>query len=102
MRMPAIIFRSVANFSAVLALALPSTVATSQDSQTAQAPQGCTLRIHVDGLRNSVGVVGTTIFNSPAGWPEDNSKSFRHGPTAIEAGQRQATAIWDNLPPGDY
>ena len=101
-RMPTNTFHSLATFSAVLALALPSTVVTSQDSQAAQAPQGCTLRIHVNGLRNSVGVVGTTIFNSPAGWPEDNNRSFRHGPTAIEAGQRQATAVWDNLPPGDY
>jgi uncharacterized protein (DUF2141 family) len=92
-------FRTLALFAALLALALPCTVATPQDQQ---AHQGCTLRIHVDGLRNSVGTVGTTIFNSPAGWPEDNAKAFRHGPTPIEAGQRQATAVWEDLPPGDY
>ena len=89
----------MALFAVVLAFTLPSTVASPQDSPAAQ---GCTLRIHVDGLRNSVGVVGSTIFTSSIGWPEDNSKSFRHGPTPIEASQRQATAAWENLPPGDY
>jgi uncharacterized protein (DUF2141 family) len=63
---------------------------------------GCTLRIHVDGLRNSSGVVGSTIFKSPDGWPEDNSKAFLHGPTPIAPGERQATAVWEHLPPGDY
>lgn len=66
------------------------------------AQQGCTLRIHVDGLRNSIGDVGTTLFTSPDGWPEDNNKAYRHGPTAIPAGQREVTAVWENLAPGDY
>jgi uncharacterized protein (DUF2141 family) len=91
--------RSIALFPIVLALALPSTVATPQAAQPAQ---GCTLRIHVEGLRNSTGVVGTTIFTSADGWPENNDKAFRHGPTAIEAGEYQVTAAWENLPPGDY
>jgi uncharacterized protein (DUF2141 family) len=78
---------------ALLLLALP--IALS-------AQQGCTLRIHVDGLRNSTGDVGTTIFTSPDGWPEDNNKAFRHGPTAIPAGEKQITAVWENLPAGDY
>lgn len=69
---------------------------------TLPAQQGCTLRIHVDGLRNSIGDVGTTIFTSPDGWPEDNNKAFRHGPTAIPAGEKQLTAVWENLPAGDY
>jgi uncharacterized protein (DUF2141 family) len=83
----------------VLPVALASDPAAPQ---AAPAAQGCTLRIHVDGLRNSVGVVGTAIFRSPDGWPEDMGKSFRHGPTAIAPGERQTTAVWDNLQPGDY
>ncbi len=63
---------------------------------------GCTLRIHVDGLRNSTGKVGTVIFTTEDGWPEDLSKSFRSGPTDIAQGEKQATAVWDNLPAGDY
>jgi uncharacterized protein (DUF2141 family) len=63
---------------------------------------GCTLRIHVDGLRNSTGVVGAAIFKSPDGWPENMSKTLHHWPTPIAAGAREATAIIDNLAPGDY
>ncbi len=76
---------------------LPSATCAAQ-----QAAQSCTLRIHVDGLRNSTGVVGTTLFTSPDGWPEDNNKAFRHGPTPIPAGQREVIAVWENLPAGDY
>ncbi|MGA8088188.1 MAG: DUF2141 domain-containing protein [Terracidiphilus sp.] len=70
--------------------------------QAAQSEAGCTLRIHVDGLRNSTGVVGAAIFKSASGWPEDMEKAFRHWPTPIAAGARQATAVTDNLPQGDY
>ena len=68
----------------------------------AQQPEGCTLRIYVDSLRNSNGVVGTVLFVSPAGWPEDLSKSFRAGPTAIEPGKHEITVEWSDIPPGDY
>jgi uncharacterized protein (DUF2141 family) len=70
--------------------------------QTGNALQGCTLRIHVDGLRNSTGVVGTELFTSPDGWPEGLNKSFRHGPTPIADGARTATVVWKNIPPGNY
>jgi uncharacterized protein (DUF2141 family) len=62
----------------------------------------CTLRIRVDGLRNSNGVVGAEIFKSPSGWPEDTAKSLHHWPTEIPPGKREATAVWENLPPGNY
>jgi uncharacterized protein (DUF2141 family) len=73
-----------------------------QDPPSANSSDGCTLRIHVDGLRNSNGVVGSVLFTSADGWPEDLNKSFRHGPTPIAPGQRQATVVWEHLPPGDY
>ena len=73
-----------------------------QEASGSNSVTGCTLRIHVDGLRNSVGVVGSIIFKSSDGWPEDKSKSFRHGPTPIAAGERQAVVVWDNVPAGDY
>ena len=64
---------------------------------------GCTLRIHVDGLRNSTGVVGSIIFQVRAmAGRKIQDKSFRHGPTPIAPGQRQATVVWEHLPPGDY
>jgi uncharacterized protein (DUF2141 family) len=92
-------YRWMAVVPALLALALPLAPAVPA---VAQAAQGCTLRIHVDGLRNSVGKVGTAIYTSPDGWPEDMAKAFRHGQTPIAPGERQATAVWENLPPGDY
>lgn len=67
-----------------------------------EADNSCTLRIHVDGLRNQIGVVGAAIFTSPDGWPEDMSKSFHHWPTPIPAGARELTAVIDNLPAADY
>lgn len=63
---------------------------------------GCTLRIHVDGLRNSTGVVGAAIFKSSDGWPEDMNKALHHWPTPIAPGGREVTAVIENLPPGDY
>jgi len=70
--------------------------------QADRQANGCTLRIHVDGLRNSTGVLGAAIFNSPAGWPEDTKKSLHHWPTSIATGAHEATAVLENLPPGDY
>jgi uncharacterized protein (DUF2141 family) len=70
-----------------------------------QAPAistGCTLHIHVDGFRNTNGNLGTVIFSGPDGWPEDLSKSFRHGPAPIDPATRTAVAEWRDLPPGDY
>ena len=72
------------------------------EPQSAAAQQGCTLRIHVDGLRNSIGVVGAAVFKSPDGWPENMSKTVHHWPTPIPPGAHQATAVMENLPPGDY
>lgn len=63
---------------------------------------GCTLRIHVDGLRNSTGVVGAAVFQSPAGWPEDMKKALNHWPTPIPPGAHDATAVMKNLPRGNY
>jgi uncharacterized protein (DUF2141 family) len=90
-------------YAGIALAAMASVDALPQEPASESAPpSGCTLRIHVDGLRNSTGKVGTVIFTSPDGWPEDLSKSFRHGPTDIAPGEKQATAVWDNLPAGDY
>jgi uncharacterized protein (DUF2141 family) len=64
--------------------------------------QGCTLRVHVDNLRNANGVVGVLLFTSPGGWPEDVSKSFRHEAVPLTDGPRQAMVEFDGIPPNDY
>jgi uncharacterized protein (DUF2141 family) len=81
--------------------ALEPAEAVAQVAATAPAT-GCTLRIHVDGLRNEKGDIGSVIFASADGWPEDTNKALRHGPTPIDAGKRGGTVVWENLPAGDY
>jgi uncharacterized protein (DUF2141 family) len=88
----------------LIVLACPASVPQSPapTSSASISSAGCALRLHVDGLRNSTGVVGSILFKSRDGWPEDKDKSFRHGPTPIAPGERQATVVWEHLPPGDY
>jgi uncharacterized protein (DUF2141 family) len=76
--------------------------ASPQQGGNEAAASGCTLRIHVDGFRNTKGNLGTVVFTSPEGWPEDLDRSFRHGPAPIDPSTRTAMAVWPNLPPGDY
>jgi uncharacterized protein (DUF2141 family) len=93
---------SIAAILLVLACSAPVADVSAQDGSSTNAAGGCTLRIHVDGLRNSNGVVGSVLFTSAEGWPEDLNKSYRHGPTPIPTGQREATVVWEHLPPGEY
>jgi len=93
---------SIAAILLVLACSAPVANVSAQDGSSTNAAGGCTLRIHVDGLRNSNGVVGSVLFTSAEGWPEDLNKSYRHGPTPIPTGQREATVVWEHLPPGEY
>lgn len=68
----------------------------------ADSQSGCTLRIHVDRFRNARGNLGTVVFNSAEGWPESLARAFRDGPAPIDKATRTATAVWPDLPPGNY
>jgi uncharacterized protein (DUF2141 family) len=96
----------IAIIATVVYLTLPLVGAFPQEpkgtNSSATPGAGCTLRIHVDGLRNSKGNLGTVLYTSADGWPENPKKAFRSGPAPIPTGQRQATAVWENLPPGNY
>lgn len=83
------------------AMAQSASTASSSASSTAAT---CDLIVHVDKLRNMRGKVGTIVFNSAAGWPEDQTKSLRHGPSDIVMTPTgpASTVVWKNLPPGDY
>jgi uncharacterized protein (DUF2141 family) len=89
---------------AVCLFAVPACSAAAQTAPGAEthAPSGCTLRIHVDGFRNTRGNLGTIIFTSPNGWPEDKAKALRSGPSPIDVATRTATGVWPGLPAGDY
>jgi uncharacterized protein (DUF2141 family) len=93
---------AVAMLAPIAAFVPAGAQSPSLDLPQVHATAVCTLRIHVDGLRNSKGNIGTVIFTSPDGWPEDTSKAFRAGPAPIPPDERQGTAVWNDLPPGDY
>ena len=59
----------------------------------------CTLIVHVDGFRNQKGDAGLSVFNSADGWPENNDKSFLHGPHPFTG---TSTTITLQVPPGLY
>ncbi len=89
-------------FAATLIFVISSRCAPSQHGGTEAATSGCVLRIHVDGFRNTKGNLGTVVFTSPDGWPENISKAYRTGPAAIDQANRTALAVWAHLPPGNY
>lgn len=66
------------------------------------AAQGCALRIHVVGLRNTKGVVGVLLFRTPDGWPEDVAKSARHEASSIAPGEHEATVVFTGVSADDY
>jgi uncharacterized protein (DUF2141 family) len=89
-------------FAATFIFATATPCAAPQQSGAESSPSGCTLRVHVDRFRNTKGNLGTVVFKSPDGWPENIAKAFRAGPAAIDKTNRTATAVWVHLPPGKY
>lgn len=75
----------------------PARFCCAQDTQ-----QACTLRIHVDGLRNRKGVVGALVFTSAVGWPEDVHNSFRNQYAPVPATGHSTMVVMKDLPPGNY
>lgn len=90
-------------FGAAVLLLAPVVLSTqSSPGMPTVASSGCLLRIHVDGFRNAKGNLGTVLFKTSSGWPEDLNKTFRHGPAPIDQASRIAVANWTDIPPGDY
>ena len=87
-----------------VALALAALVVivgtASAQSSAPDSGNGCTLIVHVTGVRNQKGVIGGTLFKNADGWPEDNDKSYLHGPFPISG--NTATVRFDHVPPGRY
>jgi uncharacterized protein (DUF2141 family) len=88
--------------AALFAFTIGATLSAFPTSLATTSTQGCVLRIHAEGLRNAKGVVGVLLFTSPAGWPDDVSKSFRHEAAPIADGERKANVAFNDIPPGDY
>ncbi len=84
----------------LVALAVFPAVCLAQSaSAPSPAPDTCALIVHVTGFRNQKGVAGGTLFKSPDGWPESNTKAFAHAPFPIEGDHATLTF---HVPPGRY
>jgi uncharacterized protein (DUF2141 family) len=67
---------------------------------TQASPTGHGLKLIVGGVKNTRGVIGVLVFNSPAGWPEDVSSAFTSEAVAAQAPETVLEV--HNLPAGEY
>lgn len=96
------VMKSCLKLAPLLLLAAGARPGVSSDSPRSKTPSECTLRLHVDGLRNERGAVGVLLFRSADGWPEDIAKAARSEASSIAPGQRQVTVSIDGVEAGDY
>lgn len=91
-------FRNIALLS--LAAHLVFGPCFAQQAEIAPLKGGCTLHIHITGLRNQKGHIAGALFKSKNGWPEDRSKVFREDSDPFTG--RTATLTFAHVPPGKY
>jgi uncharacterized protein (DUF2141 family) len=63
--------------------------------------QACSLTIHVDGFRNTKGILGGALFKNKAGWPEDDSQAFVRNAIPVTANS-DAVLVFPDVPAGRY
>jgi uncharacterized protein (DUF2141 family) len=63
--------------------------------------QACTVTIHVDGFRNTKGVLGGALFKNKTGWPEGDSQAFVRNATPVPANS-EAVLSFADVPAGRY
>ncbi len=61
---------------------------------------GHDLTLVVEGVRNTRGVIGVLVFNSPAGWPEYVASAFTS--RAVPAQAPETVLTLHKLPAGEY
>jgi uncharacterized protein (DUF2141 family) len=64
------------------------------------APRGCTLVLHVAGMRNQKGEIGAALYRSKDGWPEDLGKALKSD--SVKFHGNTATLTFHDLSPGQY
>jgi len=94
--------RCIASLACITFLAAAARLHASSPHTDDSDSKSCTLRVLTDGLRNAKGVVGTLLFTSSDGWPDDVSKSYRHEAAQIEGGAQQTIITLHGIAPGDY
>ncbi len=75
------------------------TILPNRAAAQATPAESCKLLVHIDGFRNQKGDAGVTVFKSPDGWPENNSKAVLHGGHPF-SGDKATVEL--QLPPGRY
>ena len=78
----------------------PSAIDTQSPGATPSPLAQNPLEVEVVGLRNDSGEVGCSLFNSPDGFPRDDTKMLRHVWAPIHNGK--ATCEYTGLTPGNY
>ncbi len=69
-------------------------------AETQAPPSGHGLKLVVEGVKNSRGLIGVLVFKSPAGWPEDVSSAFTS--EVVPAQAPETVLEVHNLPAGEY
>jgi uncharacterized protein (DUF2141 family) len=95
--------RTIARFLVtrlVLASTICSVAGLAQQAEIGPLKGGCTLHIHVTGLRNQKGHIAGALFKSSEGWPEDRNHVFRED--AYPFSGNTATLTFLHVPPGKY
>ena len=67
----------------------------------ARVAAACSLTIHVDGFRNTKGVLGGALFKNKTGWPEDGSQAFARDAIPVPANSA-AVLTFPEVPVGQY
>lgn len=58
------------------------------------------LKVRIEGLRNNNGKLSITLFNSPAGFPEDIDRAYKW--KTIDLEEQAPVFLFNDLPRGDY
>ncbi len=67
----------------------------------APVAQACSVTLHVDGFRNTKGLLGGALFKNKTGWPEDDSQAFVRNAIPVAANS-DAVLTFPDVPAGQY
>jgi uncharacterized protein (DUF2141 family) len=100
--MPCCAVRPMTALQAVLlaAVLVPSCYVRAEQQAVIAPSRGCSLVLHVTGMRNQKGEIGAALYRSSDGWPEDLHKALKDDSVRFHDGK--ATITFTDLPPGQY
>jgi uncharacterized protein (DUF2141 family) len=70
---------------------------------SASSAHGCSLTIHVDGFRNTKGLIGAALFQNETGWPESETQAFARKAIPVPVPMHaDAVLTFSDVPAGRY